>query len=142
MSLLDYLETQQMLDNIAIERGQYMYVYIKELESQLAEAKAENETLLWNLAGCSTFAVGYSINEPFDTKLARPAMHDVLTLAKKAARYREALENISVIGLRGRTIESIELVGSEHYEAAWLDCVEAAKTALSDDNPEKGISTL
>lgn len=53
-------------------------------------------------------------------------------LEEKIERYREALEKITQIGLRGRTKESIELVGSEHYEAAWLDCVDVAKSALED----------
>lgn len=56
----------------------------------------------------------------------------------KAARYREALEKISRMGLRGVSDSpETELVSSEHYEQAWLDCVELAKFALSDE-PEGG----
>lgn len=65
------------------------------LKYQLAEARKEIEVLIWNLAGCSTFALGYGIHEPFDQTMARPAMHDVLNLAKKMEIAREALESIS-----------------------------------------------
>lgn len=36
MSLLDYVETKQFLEEIAIQRGQYCYDYAKELEQKLA----------------------------------------------------------------------------------------------------------
>jgi len=39
MSLLDHLETKQFLEEIAMERGQYCYDYVKRLEAQLAEAR-------------------------------------------------------------------------------------------------------
>lgn len=41
MSLLDYIETQTMHNEIAVERGQYMYDHIKELETRLAEREKE-----------------------------------------------------------------------------------------------------
>lgn len=62
----------------------------------------DNENMLWNLVGCSTFAIGYGIHEPYAENLAHPAMKDVLQLALKSEaqestlrRYREALERIA-----------------------------------------------
>jgi hypothetical protein len=73
------------------------------IESELAAAKAvieklkaDNENLTWNLAGCSTFALGYKINDPFSKEWARPAMFDVLRLAKREKRLRGALEELTM----------------------------------------------
>lgn len=41
MSLLDYLETQTMLNEIAIERGQYLYDFAKKLEAENLRLTAE-----------------------------------------------------------------------------------------------------
>ena len=57
------------------------------VEEATAKDQAEIEDLIWNLAGCSTFAMGYGIDEPFDQSKARAAIHDVLKLALK---YRTA----------------------------------------------------
>lgn len=52
----------------------------------------ENEVLIWNLGGCSTYALGYGIHEPHSKEMARPALEDVKRLAVKCDRYRKALE--------------------------------------------------
>ena len=48
--------------------------------------------MLWNLAGCSTFALGYGIHESYDEKSARAALKDVLKLALKEETLRRKLE--------------------------------------------------
>ena len=58
-------------------------VRVRELESENASLRAENEDLIWNLAGCSTFAMGYKLDEPFAKEKARAAMYDVLKLANR-----------------------------------------------------------
>ena len=63
--------------------------YVKKLEK-------ENERYLWNLAGCSTFALGYDDGKPYSKELALPALEDVLRMAqrvKKLERVVKAAEN-------------------------------------------------
>lgn len=54
------------------------------------------ENLIWNLAGCSTFALGYGLDEPYAKDMARPALEDVRKLALREKQMREALEKIVV----------------------------------------------
>lgn len=49
--------------------------------------KEATENLTWNLASCSTFALGYGLDERFNKSKARAAMFDVHNLALK---YRTA----------------------------------------------------
>ena len=53
--------------------------------------REENELLIWNLAGCSTIATSEKPQE-FNQDMARPALHDVNSMAIKFQRMREALE--------------------------------------------------
>lgn len=43
-------------------------------------------------------------------------------------RYLRAIQEICVVSLDP---ELGQIIGSEHYEKAWLDCMEIAKQALS-----------
>lgn len=52
----------------------------------------------------------------------------------KAEKMAEALRKIPQVSQFGR--ENGPLVSSEHYEAAWLDCVEIAKEALAEFEKE------
>ncbi len=53
---------------------------------------------------------------------------------KEVQRLREALEKINKVGLDR---ELGQIVGSEHYEKAWLDCVLLAGEALQDHRGER-----
>lgn len=64
------------------------------LEAERDKLRTEVEVLIWNLAGCSTFALGYGIHEPFDKEKSRPAMTDVLKLALREEKFRKSLEAI------------------------------------------------
>ena len=48
MNALDYCETKQFLDQIAIERGQYCYDYLKNLERKLSMAREALEHLCFH----------------------------------------------------------------------------------------------
>jgi hypothetical protein len=101
-----------------------LIAHIESLESQLTRLKADNEMLLWNLAGCSTFALGYGLNEPFAEEKARPAMFDVLKLAKREARMREALE---LLYLETADYIKINNLGDVHHNRS----MQLAKSALA-----------
>ena len=47
-------------------------------------------------------------------------------------RYAKALKRIQILGL---DVSLGQIVGSEHYEKAWLDCVEIATEALEPSRP-------
>lgn len=79
------LERHNQIDTLESEN--------KRLQAEIEKLKAENEVMLWNMAGCSTFALGYGIDEPFDESRARACMFDVLRLAKREKRLREALKS-------------------------------------------------
>jgi len=51
--------------------------------------KEENYKYVWNLGGCSTYAMGYDIKGGHDKKMALPALDDVLRLALKAKKLEE-----------------------------------------------------
>jgi len=57
-----------------------------ELESELSRLKEENERLLWNLAGCSTYALGYGLDESHSEEMALPALNDVKKLALRSKK--------------------------------------------------------
>ncbi len=67
---------------------------LNDLVAERDRLKAENEILIWNLAGCSTYALGYGINEDHDKTMARPALEDCRKMALQNQRLREALEHI------------------------------------------------
>lgn len=60
-------------------------------KAEIENLRADIDNMLWNLAGCSTFALGYGVDEPFAEESARPALLDVLKLAKREKHLREAL---------------------------------------------------
>lgn len=76
---------------------------VQEREAKLRE---EIEILGWNLAGCSTFALGYGLDEGHDKEKARPAMSDVHKLALKA-RGLEA-NNVKLWGVVERLRECLD----------------------------------
>lgn len=51
----------------------------------------------------------------------------IISLESENERLRGALEEIVTVKLDP---ELGQIVGSEHYEGAWLDCVEIARAAL------------
>jgi hypothetical protein len=74
---------------------------LRELETELAAAKAEIENLIWNLAGCSTIAQSGKPTD-YSHELARPALHDVNRLAARAEKAEaECLEQARLLGMSG-----------------------------------------
>ncbi len=63
----------------AIDRGESC----AEAQRQCDFWKTEADVLLWNLAGCSVYATGYQLDGEHNRDLARPALDDVLRLARK-----------------------------------------------------------
>lgn len=66
-------------------------------ERELAEARAEAESLAWNLAGCSTFAAGHGLDEPYAEDLARPALKEVRALALREREARAELRRLRAL---------------------------------------------
>ena len=50
---------------------------------RIAELEKEQEILVWNLAGCSTYALGYGLDEEHNQEWERPALRDVKKLAQQ-----------------------------------------------------------
>src|SRR3954468_20033929 len=64
--------------------------------------KEATENLTWNLASCSTFALGYGLDERFNKSKARAAMFDVHNLALKYRPAKaEAYEHAARIAAEG-----------------------------------------
>lgn len=56
-------------------------------------------------------------------------------LKETSERYRVALERIKKVSQFDHP--KSQIIGSEEYEGAWLDCVEIANTALSETPAEE-----
>ncbi len=59
------------------------YLLIGRLED-IESLQKEVENLIWNLAGCSTYALGYDLDKGHDKAFARPALEDVKRAMLKA----------------------------------------------------------
>lgn len=104
--------------HIAVEVEKFV-PEVRQLETDNAELiktneelKADNDRLLesqeslaWNLAGCSVFASGHDINEPYAEHIASPALKEVRKLAQEYAElalkvrqleaFRSAIEEVT-----------------------------------------------
>jgi hypothetical protein len=80
---------------------------INELKQENNNLKARIERYLWNLGGCSTYALGYGLDESHDKEMALPALDDVLKLAIK---NKELMEDIKCLK---RKLSRTEKVSSE-----------------------------
>ena len=63
-------------------------------EKEIEEWRTEQEKLIWNLAGCSTYAMGYDLDNEHDVTWARAALNDVKKLALKE---RDAQQRIKAL---------------------------------------------
>lgn len=64
------------------------------IAARLAEAREWGERYLWNLAGCSTYAVGVGLDEGHAPEMALPALDDVRALALRERELRLALVDV------------------------------------------------
>lgn len=90
VSKLNFLGAMESLD---------LSITTKDLEkadlvSEVERLKKSNERYLWNLGGCSTYALGYGLDEPHDKEMALPALEDVLKLAKEKAELEKEIERL------------------------------------------------
>lgn len=58
------------------------------------QQQAEIENLIWNLGGCSTYAMGYGLKDGHNKSMARPALEDVLKLALKCVKQAEIIKKL------------------------------------------------
>lgn len=61
------------------------------LEWENEKLKKEIENLIWNLAGCDVYALGYDTDKPIAEEFARPALKTVLDLRLKYDALRKAI---------------------------------------------------
>lgn len=66
-------------------------------EAALAAKYAEIESLVWNLAGCDTLAMGYAKPGEFSKELARPALHSVSKLRAERDQLRARVAELEHI---------------------------------------------
>lgn len=64
-----------------------------DLQAELAALRADNENLLWNLAGCNTYAMGYGLETEHDSTLARPALDAVRKMALELAFLQKGVKD-------------------------------------------------
>lgn len=72
--------------------AQDKYILASTAEQRIEELKKEQEILVWNLAGCSTYALGYGLDTPHDEEWERPALRDVKKLALETRALRAERE--------------------------------------------------
>lgn len=96
------------------------------------EKQEEIEKLVWNLAGCSTYALGYGIHEGHNKSIALPALDDVLKLALKEEKERKRAEK-----LEGAIKEAVNQLGGPTMEYQPEIANQEKKK-----NIEKGVSIL
>lgn len=65
------------------------------LTADNAKLRAEVEILLWNLAGCSTYALGHGLEEDHNEEMARPALNETRAMALRNKKLCAALEKIA-----------------------------------------------
>ena len=63
-----------------------------EARAEVERYKTEAEQLVWNLAGCDTYAMGYGLDENHHPGMARPALNSVKKLALREREQRRRLE--------------------------------------------------
>ena len=90
---------------------------IERLEKECAELRAEVEKLVWNLAGCDTYALGYGdLHEAPSKEWTRPALVSVMNMAiaKKAleAEVASLSEGLGKVVEVLRSIVAIKVDGS------------------------------
>lgn len=76
---------------------QGLEIALSRAEEEIKTLKALVEKQGWNLGGCSTYALGYSLNEPHSEEMALPALNDVKFLALRQKKCREFLSQAITI---------------------------------------------
>lgn len=61
------------------------------MRDELERVKGEAENLLWNLAGCDTYAMGYGLDSDHDKSAARPALESCRKMALQNVELRTQL---------------------------------------------------
>ena len=110
---------------------EFLVAELEAKEAEINRLKADIENMAWNLGGCSTYALGYGLDEGHAKELARPALEDVLKLALKYRASRQALDKI---------VHELG-VPNKDYPAPVANAYEIAMEALSPSSGEvKDIS--
>ena len=107
LTCMNYESTIASLESALKETGNSPDLAYKifALEKEVERLIKDNEVLIWNLGGCSTYALGYGLDESHDKEMARPALEDVKKLALRErslhsdiVRLREGLEKMGFVG--------------------------------------------
>jgi hypothetical protein len=100
------------------ESGGASWHYVRWLEARLIEAEGKHaeevERLVWNLAGCDTYAMGYGLEKDHDKAFALPALESVRRLALKEQSLRTQLSALTL----NREKELKEAIG---FAVGWMD---------------------
>ena len=90
------------------------FVKYKDHLKAIEELNKEVHDLAWNLAGCSTYALGHSLDKGHCNKLSRPALDDVLklTLDHKELKAENKKLNVQLAAANGQ---------AEGYKQALVD---------------------
>jgi len=57
--------------------------------------RADAHRYLWNLAGCSTYALGYGLDDGHDESMAVPALNEVRALALREHEGRRIMRDLA-----------------------------------------------
>lgn len=91
LALAAALEAERRGNRALREADDESWSEVLKLRDQLGIARIEIDRLVWNLAGCDTYASGAGLDKPHNADLARPALDNVRRLALERHRLREAL---------------------------------------------------
>jgi len=92
MTLKRYSPTGYGIMEMSLGDGYYFAAdvdaHLREMEK---DHRAEVEKLIWNLAGCDTYAMGYDLDHDHDKTMALPALESVRKLALQERALRSEL---------------------------------------------------
>lgn len=105
------------------------------LRAELIQLQIENNRLLTGFLKDKVIQEAHKLESKLSEREKEVAtlqerLEQYQSIAANNVRLREALEKILKVSQFGR--DGGPIVTSEHYEGAWLDCVDIAEEALND----------
>jgi hypothetical protein len=121
------------IDDMA-DSANWIAMKLKEMTAERDRLKAEVENCIMNLAACSTYALGYEIDQPPpDLNPTRAAVRDVLRAAYRERDWRTVAEQMA--GALKNQMSYHAKKQSAHAQRCYSDCEEA----LKDFDALKGV---
>lgn len=95
----------------------------EKLGEEVERLKKLNERYLWNLGGCSTYALGYDLTGGHNKEMALPALEDVLKLALEKANWKK---------LAGELVQALKVSG--HLKECFKEMYKDSECTCKQDS--------